>query len=86
MTVIPFWKNVGGYTFVLKWRGRWHYGGRTASEYLTVVQWLTDHGYRLQRVCTPKAVNDAYRLHGATFGCLKNHLPHFTTHTQEKGD
>jgi hypothetical protein len=70
---IKFYKSVGGYDTCIKWRGRWHYAG-----HLFTLKPLIDKGYTLERVGTPKALEQAWAKHGATLAALKKELPSIT--------
>lgn len=50
---IPYYKIVGGYTALIKWRGRWHFLGHTARELIEVTEAAKAAGHKLVRQPAP---------------------------------
>ncbi len=73
---IKFWKSVGGSAYLIKWKGRWHWGHgvRFGLNFSKVAR---KHGYKLVRVKEPEALKRAWSKHGATLSTLKKEFPPF---------
>ncbi len=73
---IRFWKSVGGSTYLIKWKGRWHWGHgvRFGLNFSNVAR---KHGYKLVRVKEPEALRRVWSKHGANIATLKKEFPSF---------
>lgn len=72
--VLRYWKGVGGYTYCVLWRGRWHYAGDGIAYSRAFHAHCERHGIRTYRVPGMPA---PIAKHFRTLAQVVKELPHW---------